>query len=162
MQTSEILTLFDYSYWATARILRAALPVTPQQFDAPDTSGHRTLRATLSHALRAEMTWRTRLQHVVLPAEPALNTPAELQQAWAAEQGSLRAYLEHLTDAELHSRLAYQNSKGEPFEDIVWHILLHMLNHSTQHRAEAAAMLTDFGRSPGDVDMILYFREKGL
>ena len=29
-----------------------------------------------------------------------------------------------------------------------------------QKAAEAAAMLTDFNHSPGDIDMILYYREK--
>jgi uncharacterized damage-inducible protein DinB len=49
-----------------------------------------------------------------------------------------------------------------PCQNTVWHVLLHVLNHNTQHRAEAAAMLTDLGHSPGDIDMLIYFREKGL
>jgi uncharacterized damage-inducible protein DinB len=31
-----------------------------------------------------------------------------------------------------------------------------LLIHSIQHRSEAAAMLTDFGRSPGDIDYIFF------
>jgi uncharacterized damage-inducible protein DinB len=38
----------------------------------------------------------------------------------------------------------------------VWQMLADVVNHGTQQRSEAAALLTDAGRSPGDLDMIDY------
>ena len=38
----------------------------------------------------------------------------------------------------------------------IWQMLLHLLNHGTQHRSEAALLLTQVGRSPGDLDLIDY------
>jgi uncharacterized damage-inducible protein DinB len=162
MNADEIRTLFDYSDWASQRILRATLLVTPEQFNAPNTAGHDSLRGTLFHMLTAQITWRTRLERVAPPAELPCTTPAELKEAWVAEEARLRAYLQTLSDSDLPAPVSYKNSKGLPFEEPLWQILMHLLNHGTQHRAEAAAMLTDFSLSPGDIDMILYFREKAL
>jgi uncharacterized damage-inducible protein DinB len=42
----------------------------------------------------------------------------------------------------------------------VWQMLVHVLNHRTQHRADAAALLTGDGRSPGELDLINYAEEQ--
>jgi uncharacterized damage-inducible protein DinB len=42
----------------------------------------------------------------------------------------------------------------------VWQTLVHVVNHGTQHRAEAAALLTGEGRSPGELDLINYAEEQ--
>jgi uncharacterized damage-inducible protein DinB len=35
-------------------------------------------------------------------------------------------------------------------------MMWHVLNHSMQHRSEAAVALTGMGRSPGDLDLLEY------
>jgi uncharacterized damage-inducible protein DinB len=39
--------------------------------------------------------------------------------------------------------------------------MAHLISHSTQHKTEAAAILTGLDHSPGDIDMILFFNEGG-
>jgi uncharacterized damage-inducible protein DinB len=166
MKTTDILMLYDYNYWASARILSATLQVMPEAFVAANTSSYGSLRGTLVHILSAETIWRRRLQGeqmpTGLPQEADFPTPQSLHDACLDAEAHMRAYLDSLSDSDLQAICQYKNTKGVPFQNTTWHILSHMLNHGTQHRAEAAAMLTDLGHSPGDVDMILYLREKGL
>ena len=61
------------------------------------------------------------------------------------------AWLGRLTDADLR-----QEHEGMS----MWQALLHVFNHGTQHRSEAAALLTDAGRSPGDLDLIDFAEEQ--
>jgi uncharacterized damage-inducible protein DinB len=164
MNANDLRTLFDYNYWANARILRVTREVTPEQFIVPNTSSYGSLRATLVHTLRAELIWRRRLQGEPmpgdLPVETDFPTPQALSKIWVADELLMRAYLQRLSDTDILKVVDYKNTKGAPFRNVVWQILAHVVNHGTQHRAEAAAMLTDFNHSPGDVDLILYFREK--
>lgn len=166
MNTNDIRTLFDYNFWARARIMRSALQVSPEQFIAANTSSYGSLRGTLVHNLQSELIWRKRLQveqpPFSLPAQTDFPDPHRLEEYWSADEALTRSFIMGLTQSDLDKVFEYKNSKGVVFRNVTWGILVHMVNHGTQHRSEAAAMLTDFHYSPGDIDLIVYLREKGL
>ena len=78
----------------------------------------------------------------------------------------MRSYLASLAEEDL--MLHYGQSKwpeqvlalrGE--ESLLWHYLVHVVNHGTQHRSEAAALLTEYGQSPGDLDFLIFLEATG-
>ncbi len=165
MNKSDILTLFDYNYWANARVLDATAKVTPEQFIAPAQQSHGSLRGTLVHTLGAEVVWRLRCQEGISPtpmlSEAEFPTAEALRARWREEEQAMRSYLASLADDDLTQPVKYKTTRGVPFENVLWNILVHVVNHGTQSRSEAGITLTVYGQSPGDLDMIVFFRDKG-
>jgi uncharacterized damage-inducible protein DinB len=165
MNVSDLLTMYEYNYWANRKILRAAADLTPEQFVAPQDLSWGSIRDVLVHIMGAEWVWRMRCQEHRSPS--AMLDPAQfptldaLTSRWNEEEAAMRAYLESLNETALAQPLAYVSTGGRPFSSTLWHILLHVVNHGTQHRAEVAHLLTQLGHSPGDIDMILFSRERG-
>ena len=159
MNKQDILLLYQYNQWANAKILNAAANVTQEQFAASAPFPHGGLRGTLVHALSAEWIWRTRWEgtsprHTLKPEEfPDFQS---LRLRWADEEGQLMSFVEGISDERLNSTFDYTNTAGKPFTKVLWQAMAHVVNHGTQHRAEAAAMLTDLGHSPGDIDLLFF------
>jgi len=146
MNKAEILMLFDYSAWANRRILNAAEGLSQEQFTAPVGLNYGSLRGTLVHILSAETTWRKRCQEGISPSSPlvedAFPTLAALREHWSESEQAMRGFLTSLTDDDLQRTIHYRTTKGVQGQNPLWQLLLHVVNHGTQHRAEAAITLT--------------------
>jgi len=162
MKPDEILTLYRYNAWANARILKAASQVSLEQFLAPSSFSHGGLRGKLVHTLFAEWIWRRRWEgHSPTEWLTPEDFPAcgSLQTRWLTEEKELFSFIDKVSEEALASTIHYKSTGGKPHTNILWHLMAHLVNHGTQHRSEAAVMLTDFGHSPGDIDLIMFLRE---
>ena len=162
MNREDILMLYRYNQWSTRKILDAAARVTEEQFLAPADFPHGGLRGTLVHTLFAEWIWRNRWQGT----SPTMRLKPEefptfdsLSTRWAEEEKLLVTFVNDLTDEQLNRVVFYKTTDGSPKQRVLWQMMAHLVNHGTQHKAEAAAMLTGFGHSPGDIDMIYFLIE---
>ena len=164
MNKSDILTLYDYNCWANARVLSAATRLTPDQFTAPAGLSHGSVRGALVHTLGVETVWRLRCAEGVslsaLPAESDFPSVDVLRERWHDEEQTMRAYLNSLSDETLNQTVKYKTTKGVPHENVLWTLLVHVVNHGTQFRGEAGVALTAYGQSPGDLDLLLFLSEK--
>jgi uncharacterized damage-inducible protein DinB len=161
MTKRDIRMLYDYNRWCNQRLLDAAAKLTDEQFVAAGRYPHGGLRGTLVHALFAEWTWRMRWlgtppQHGYRFKLEEFPTVAVLRARWTEEEAALMEFVEALTDQKLTAELEYTSTEGGRHKRVLWETMAHLVNHGTQHRAEAAAMLTDLGHSPGDIDLIVY------
>jgi uncharacterized damage-inducible protein DinB len=162
MNKQAIHMLYQYNRWANARILGAAAKIGEAQFLAPGEFGHGGLRGTLVHTLFAEWIWRLRWQgsppNVRWKPED-FPTFASLKTRWLEEEIKLMEFVDGLTEERLKAEFDYISTEGQAHRRVVWEALAHLVNHGTQHRSEAAAMLTAMGHSPGDIDLIVFFNQ---
>jgi uncharacterized damage-inducible protein DinB len=156
-----VTTLNAYDAWATTRVFETAARLDPSALDAASLVGLGSLRALLVHTVSAAWIWRSRLEGVSPSAQldPAdFPTLAAIRKRWESEAAAMTAFLTQLDDAILAQPVAYRTTTGVAQTTARWKILVHLANHSTQHRSEAGALLTVLGHSPGDLDMIAFFR----
>jgi uncharacterized damage-inducible protein DinB len=150
----DIRWLFAYDRWATAKVLAVLDGLDDATWTATQVVDERGLGGILVHHLGATQRWRHGLMEDGLTPRPErepLPTTAALVAAWASESPAIETWLAGLDDAWLA-----REDDGVAF----WQMLAHVVNHGTQHRSEAAAILTQAGRSPGDLDMIFFAEEQ--
>jgi uncharacterized damage-inducible protein DinB len=153
--------------WANERILRAAVATGPEAAAAriPGSYGDGSLHALLAHVVASERHW---LRRWLGDAEAKLDGPATwptleaVREAWEAGRAERARFFAELDEARLRSTVRYRrNQPPVPDARPLWQLILHAFNHSTHHRAEAAAILTTIGRPPESVDLIDYIRRDG-
>jgi len=149
MRADEIRFLFGYDRWATRKVLDSLDGIDPAVWGLAGVVGERGLGSILVHHLGSSRRWGKLFdgkpidEGDKLELQPMLAVD-ELRAGWEEEWAAVDAWLPILTDdgiAEL--------DEGIP----IWQLLVHVVNHGTQHRSEAAALLTADGRSPGELDL---------
>ncbi len=150
MDPADIRYLFAYDRWATEKVLDRLDGLDPELWGATGVVGERGLGSILVHMLGAHQRWRLSFEgseESPEPEEEPLPSPADLVARWRAELEATDAFLDDVTPGFL----AYVR------EGITVAVMLqHLANHGTQHRSEAALLLTQAGRSPGDLDLIFF------
>jgi uncharacterized damage-inducible protein DinB len=156
--------MYDYNYWANRLIVTTCEKISAEQYVAPTSHSWGSLRGTLVHTLDSECGWRKLCQSGDLTfddlTEAQLPTLEALRQRWDEEEQAMRDYLNSLTDEDMTSIVRYTIPEGIVRERVLWHCLYHVVNHGMQHRSESAAMLTDYGQSPGGLDFTLFLNER--
>jgi uncharacterized damage-inducible protein DinB len=153
MDLADVRFLFAFDRWATRRVLAVVDGVPRDVWGATGVVGDRGLGSILVHHLGAHQRWRHGLSgsdESPRPEREPLPAPDALARGWADEWDALDAWLDTLPDGWLT-----ELGDGVPF----WQMLAHVVNHGTQHRSEAATLLTAARRSPGDLEMIDFAEE---
>lgn len=163
MLADTIRTLFDYHYWANRRVRDCIAALTDEQFTRPNDYSVGSMRNQVVHMMGAEVLWLSRLRGVSptsFLSPDDFPTPQSVFDAWAAQETEMRAYLAGLTDEQLAQTIEYRTTNGTPYQDTTWVILMQLINHGTDHRAQILAGLHQLGAPTVPQDFITYSRER--
>lgn len=164
--------LFAYNAWANNRVRGLAATVSERDYfaDAPGLS-FGSLHATLVHLVIAELVWVARWDGVAPPerlhdarqsnriAAEEVRTFEELVALWTDVTSRVERFVAQ-GDLDVNATISYTNLAGEPNSQPLGELIAHFINHGTQFRSEAAVRLTQLGASPGDLDLIVFLRER--
>jgi uncharacterized damage-inducible protein DinB len=157
-----IRSLYDYSTWANQRVLDTAEELSEDQFLEEAGPSHGSLRNTFVHTLSGQWIWLERWQGTS-PAAMLKRSDfpdlASVRTRWETIERDTREYFDGLQPDQLEQVISYTTTGGDAKAYPLWKLIFQQANHQTQHRSEAAVMLTNFGHSPGDLDLVVYMAE---
>lgn len=164
---SMLATLFDYSIWARDRLLEAMEPL--------DESGLRELQGevkgvygaifdTLAHMAASEWLWVQRClgeSPMRSPRGEDFNSLRNLVDWWNGVHADAVQLLAGLSESDLEAELTYAGPDGKRRTRKIWHMLLQVPNHQTEHRSQVASMLGNLGVEVPQTDLVVYLSSRG-
>lgn len=166
MRPNEILTVYQYGYWAFEKVWACVVQLTDEQFvrDLGYSSG--SVRNQVVHLMSATQRWIGRLKNEPLASHLVFDdfsTRAAAKAKWDELRSETMIYIETLSESDLDGIIRWQLPKrGLDAEHTRWEILLHVANHATDHRSQILAMLNQrFGIQTPEQDMLFYLLEAG-
>ncbi len=158
MDADAFRQLFEYHFFENQKLWdRYVLPLSQDQFIQDIAYSQGSIRNQIIHMINAEDMWFSELRNIASLEE--LN-PAEvddrkrIRAQWDEVELRMHDYL-----AQLHTDTLFTKPIKEPEEDknlFVWQVLLHVVNHGTDHRAQLLRVLHDLEVETGPQDYIFY------
>jgi len=161
MNLETIQLLYDYTYWAHQRVWECAIQLDDEAFYRSLDYSIGSIHSQLVHTMGAEWIWFSRLQGVSPTAilkNDDYPTRDAIRTKWDSIESEVYDFLTTLDSKRLSEKFSYSNTKGTVYEDSVVGVLIHVVNHGTDHRAQILAMCHQLGGPTVEQDLISYLR----
>ena len=151
---------YNYHFAENRKLWEYVIPLSHEHFTKAVKYSHGSVRDQIVHIMDCDDTWFSELRGVE-PVEPLSSASSDDREAirarWDRVEQKMREYL-----AALQDDMLFTKPIEEPDEDrdlIVWQVLLHVVNHATDHRAQVLRSLNDMGVKTESQDYIFYVYE---
>ena len=144
-----------YTAWATSRLLGAAAQIPAEHLTHDFQTSDRSIIGTLAHTFAADRVWLKRVtgEPITVFITDEDRQLATLQRDWPIV---LQGWAAALDDP---ARVVhYRDMKGNPYNNPLYEIVLHLVNHGTHHRGQVSGFLRTLGHTPPPLDLIYYYR----
>lgn len=158
--TSVLSTFFAHNTWANLKLLDFCARLSDAQLDATAIGGYGTIRDTLVHIIRAEVSYvkRTSGKHAPhrlggdqFPGFAALQEVAR----WAGDE------LLQLALSARKESIVRESAQGQSCEYPLASLIVQEITHASEHRAQIATIITQLGMEPPDMSGWQYMLETG-
>ena len=160
MMLEAVRSLVGYHYAAYDQVWSSVMELSREQFVQESDYSLGSVRNQLVHVMDVDDRWLTRLQEQQ-PTESLAFTDfpdqQSVRQKWNSIRGSVENYVLGLSREQLERTVElYFPGRGGSHHNTRWQILLHVVNHGTDHRAQILALLGDLGGQTFEQDLILH------
>ena len=164
MDRHMFTTLFDYHYGLFDRIWDCVAELSAEQFVEEKGYSLGSIRNHLVHCANVDDRWLARLQGLTPPDADEADFPnqASARALWDDVRERVLGYVNSLDEAALDKiiSVALAHRFPEPKHATRREVLLHVVNHGTDHRAQILARLDELGAATLEQDLILYLWDK--
>mgnify|MGYP001306729285 CR=1 FL=1 len=165
MNADTIRTLLEYNYAAHRRLWDGIACLTDEQFVQEVDYSIGSVRNHMVHLINVDLRWLARLQNAALPerlSENGFTTVEAARRKWAEVESAVLAYADVLHDADLNEIIYYDMPhRGGAKRNPRWEILVHVVNHGTDHRAQVLPILHRLSAPTFEQDLMIYLWDKG-
>jgi len=160
LSADSLRSHLDYTAWASDLLLDAARQLTPEELNRDFGTADKSVLGTLVHIFAGDRIWLERMHGVSRNnlAEPEERDFAILQQAWPRVHEGWKEWAAGLSDAQVLEDISfYRSAIQSTFQMPAWQIVMHVVNHGTQHRGAVLGFLRAMGHPPPKLDLIAYY-----
>jgi uncharacterized damage-inducible protein DinB len=161
MNANAFRHFYDYHFSENRKIWDTYITsLSYEQFTQNVDYSHGSVRDQIVHIMNVDDAWFSGLRGGDFSEDyhPAdFDDRKNLRAHWDNVEQNMRDYL-----AKLRDDMLFEKPIEEPEEDkdlILWQVLLHVVNHGTDHRAQLLRLLNDLGVKTASQDYIFYVYE---
>ena len=163
MFIDAVQRLYDYQRESNKHVLDVAERLTKKEFTSVVVEGQPSVRETLFHlveVIEIHFAWWNysadrKTPNVFKRSPQDFANVKSLRDYWSIVDSNVVQCVGSLTkDSQLDRPFVRAFPDGSQNERVLWKMMLHVINHGTQHRSEVAMMLTKLGHSPGDMEIL--------
>jgi uncharacterized damage-inducible protein DinB len=162
MRSEQVRYLLEYNIWADGTVLKSARQLSDSQLRDKIGIAWESAFDTLVHVMAGQRVWLSRWKGVSPATLLSGKEPQDLDQlaeVWDALHEEYRQFFTGLNDDRLNSAVTYQTTDGKTYTHPLLMLILHIFNHSTEHRAQVVAVCNMAGIDTGWLDLIHYMRK---
>ena len=156
MDTKAFRHFYDYHFAENRKLWDDYITQLPhEKFTQAVNYSHGSVREQLIHLMSVDEAWFGDLGSVGSSesfSSAAVDDREAIRKHWDSVEQGMRDYLAGLRD----EMLLDQPLSGEDEDLFLWQVLLHVVNHGTDHRAQILRVLNDLGVETTYQDYIFY------
>lgn len=161
MNADAFRHLYGYHFTANRNLWnKSIMRLSDEQFVHTADYSVGSLRNQVVHLMSVDDRWFSALRNVEVPdfLNPADYPLREkIRTEWDAIEANMQEYLATLQDDMLFTQ-PFVHLNGEPTQ--LWQVLIHVVNHATDHRAQINVLLDKLGCPTTPQDYMHYIREQ--